>query len=109
MANTVISFGFLLPTREVVMAQESPDFRQVIDLAERAEVLGFDSVWVGDSVLALPRLEALTLGTGDCIIALSAGQSGRQPGSGSGPDLCRHQEGPSHCIRRLTPVRRRRR
>jgi probable F420-dependent oxidoreductase len=54
------AFGFLLPTREMVMAQEQPDFLQIIDLAERAEALGFDSVWVGDSVLARPRLEALT-------------------------------------------------
>jgi probable F420-dependent oxidoreductase len=29
-------------------------------LAERAEALGFDSVWAGDSILARPRLEALT-------------------------------------------------
>lgn len=29
-------------------------------LAERAEALGFDSVWVGDSLTARPRLEALT-------------------------------------------------
>ncbi len=60
MANTAISFGFLLPTREIAMAQEVPDFSRILDLAERAEALGFDSVWVGDSVLARPRLEALT-------------------------------------------------
>ena len=60
MANASISFGFLLPTREIAMAQEVPDFHRILDLAERAEALGFDSVWVGDSVLARPRLEALT-------------------------------------------------
>ena len=60
MANKAITFGFLLPTREIAMALEAPDFRQILDLAERAEALGFDSVWVGDSVLARPRLEALT-------------------------------------------------
>ena len=54
------SFGFLLPTREIVMTQEVPNFRQILDLAEHAEALGFDSVWVGDSVLARPRFEALT-------------------------------------------------
>jgi probable F420-dependent oxidoreductase len=54
------AFGFLLPTREIVMNQEVPDFRQILDLAEQAEALGFDSVWVGDSVLARPRFEALT-------------------------------------------------
>jgi probable F420-dependent oxidoreductase len=54
------AFGFLLPTREIVMNQEVPDFRQILELAEHAEALGFDSVWVGDSVLARPRFEALT-------------------------------------------------
>jgi probable F420-dependent oxidoreductase len=42
------------------MNQEAPEFRQILHLAERAEALGFDSVWVGDSVLARPRFEALT-------------------------------------------------
>jgi probable F420-dependent oxidoreductase len=42
------------------MNQEIPNFRQILDLAEQAEKLGFDSVWVGDSVLARPRFEALT-------------------------------------------------
>ena len=60
MTNPEVSFGFLLPTRELVMARETPDFNQIIDLSERAEALGFDSVWVGDSILARPRLEALT-------------------------------------------------
>src|ERR671922_1093506 len=54
------AFGLLLPTREIVMNQEVPDFPQILDLVERAEELGFDSVWVGDSVLARPRFEALT-------------------------------------------------
>jgi len=60
MAHPAVSFGLLLPTREVVMAQGTPDLRQIIDLAVRGEELGFDSVWVGDSVLARPRLEAMT-------------------------------------------------
>ena len=60
MAQNGVSFGYLLPTREIVMAQERPDFDQVITLAERAEALSFDSVWVGDSILARPRLEALS-------------------------------------------------
>jgi probable F420-dependent oxidoreductase len=54
------AFGFLLPTREIVMNQDVPNFREILDLAKRAEDLGFDSVWVGDSVLARPRFEALT-------------------------------------------------
>jgi alkanesulfonate monooxygenase SsuD/methylene tetrahydromethanopterin reductase-like flavin-dependent oxidoreductase (luciferase family) len=42
------------------MAQGRPDLTKIIDLAEQAETSGFDSVWVGDSILARPRLEALT-------------------------------------------------
>jgi probable F420-dependent oxidoreductase len=42
------------------MNQHVPNFREILDLAECAEEAGFDSVWVGDSVLARPRFEALT-------------------------------------------------
>lgn len=34
------AFGFLLPTREIVMTQEIPSFRQILDLAEQAEAFG---------------------------------------------------------------------
>jgi len=60
MAQESTSFGYLLPTREIVMSQPVPDCSQIVQLAERAEAVGFDSVWVGDSVLARPRLEPLT-------------------------------------------------
>jgi probable F420-dependent oxidoreductase len=60
MAHATASWGLLLPTREVVMAQGTPDLTKIIDLAVQAEALGFDSIWVGDSILARPRLEALT-------------------------------------------------
>ncbi len=60
MSQSNASFGFLLPTREMVMNQATPDFDQIIDLSERAEAHGFDSVWVGDSITARPRLEAFT-------------------------------------------------
>src|SRR5215831_921013 len=60
MAYPAVSIGLLLPTREVVMASGAPDLSKIIDLAVRAEELGFDSVWVGDSILARPRLEAMT-------------------------------------------------
>jgi len=60
MPHPAVSIGLLLPTREVVMAQGAPDLSKIIDLAVRAEELGCDSVWVGDSILARPRLEAMT-------------------------------------------------
>ena len=53
-------FGYLLPTRERIMAG-SPETAALLKLAEHAEALGFDSVWVGDSLLARPRHEPLTL------------------------------------------------
>ncbi len=52
--------GYLLPTRERVM-QGKPEGGPLLALAERAEALGYDSVWVGDSLLAKPRHEPLTL------------------------------------------------
>jgi probable F420-dependent oxidoreductase len=54
------AFGFLLPTREAVMRSATPDFAPMLELAEAAEAQGFDSVWVGDSIVARPRFEPLT-------------------------------------------------
>src|SRR5499427_4595460 len=52
--------GYLLPTRERVM-EGRPETSQLLELAARAERLGFDSAWVGDSLLARPRHDPLTL------------------------------------------------
>src|SRR6266852_6602547 len=52
--------GYLLPTRERIM-EGRPETASLLALAERAEALGFDSVWVGDSLLARPRHDPLTL------------------------------------------------
>jgi alkanesulfonate monooxygenase SsuD/methylene tetrahydromethanopterin reductase-like flavin-dependent oxidoreductase (luciferase family) len=52
--------GYLLPTREAVM-QGRPETAPLLALAERAEALGYASVWVGDSLLARPRHDPLTL------------------------------------------------
>src|SRR6201984_1018534 len=54
------AIGYLLPTRERVM-DGRPETRPLLDLAARAEGLGFDSIWVGDSLLARPRHDPLTL------------------------------------------------
>jgi len=54
------SFGYLLPTREITMTSDRPDPAVILDLAAAAEQAGFDSLWVGDSLHARPRLEALT-------------------------------------------------
>jgi len=52
--------GYLLPTREHIMAGE-PRAAPLLDIATRAERLGFDSIWIGDSILARPRHEPLTV------------------------------------------------
>jgi alkanesulfonate monooxygenase SsuD/methylene tetrahydromethanopterin reductase-like flavin-dependent oxidoreductase (luciferase family) len=52
--------GYLLPTREQVMAGR-PEAAPLIALAERAADLGFHSIWAGDSLLARPRHDPLTL------------------------------------------------
>ena len=59
MTRSTINFGVLLPTREAVMSGRS-DPSTLMQLAERAEALGFSSVWVGDSLTARPRIDALT-------------------------------------------------
>jgi alkanesulfonate monooxygenase SsuD/methylene tetrahydromethanopterin reductase-like flavin-dependent oxidoreductase (luciferase family) len=56
----VPKIGYLLPTRERVM-EGRPETGSLLELAARAESLGFDSVWVGDSLLARPRHDPLTL------------------------------------------------
>jgi alkanesulfonate monooxygenase SsuD/methylene tetrahydromethanopterin reductase-like flavin-dependent oxidoreductase (luciferase family) len=53
-------FGLTLTNRAVVLGAVKA--RDLIDLAVTAEASGaFDAVWVGDSLLAKPRLEAVTL------------------------------------------------
>ncbi len=55
-----IHVGVVLPTREAIMFGSS-DPAPLLDFASRAEDLGFNSVWVGESLLARPRFEPLTL------------------------------------------------
>jgi alkanesulfonate monooxygenase SsuD/methylene tetrahydromethanopterin reductase-like flavin-dependent oxidoreductase (luciferase family) len=51
----------LLPTRGILLADEPPQNADLIlKLAQRAESAGLDSVWVGDSLVAKPRLEPLS-------------------------------------------------
>ena len=54
------SFGLILANRAVVLG--AIQARDLIDLTVDAERSGtFDAVWVGDSLLAKPRLESVTL------------------------------------------------
>jgi len=54
------SLGLILPNRAVVLG--AVKVRDLVDLTVEAERSGaFDAVWVGDSLLAKPRLESVTL------------------------------------------------
>ena len=55
-----LRIGYLLPTRESIM-EGRPAAAPLLALAERAESLGFDSVWIGDSLTSRPRHEPLTM------------------------------------------------
>ena len=61
--NSVDNFGVLLPTRGVLVYADGGRPRVELNwqMAETVERLGYDSVWVGDSITSKPRLEPLTI------------------------------------------------
>ena len=53
--------GILIPTRGVVMqSARRPPVDECWTMARFADAAGYDAVWVGDSVVAKPRLEPMT-------------------------------------------------
>lgn len=52
--------GVLLPTREQAITG-SYAASPLLDFARQAELLGFDSLWTGDSLMARPRLDPLVV------------------------------------------------
>lgn len=82
-ACDMAEYGFLLPTRGAVLNSHSKQelsarlSAEVVGLAQRAESLGFRSVWIGDSVLAKPRPEPLTT-----LAAIGAATQSIQLGTG---------------------------
>ena len=60
---TIENFGVLLPTRGVLVYADGGRPRTEFNwhMAETAERLGYDSVWIGDSITSKPRLEPLTM------------------------------------------------
>src|SRR4249920_3167412 len=53
--------GVLIPTRGVVMqSARRPPVEECWTMARLADQAGYDAVWVGDSIVAKPRLEPLT-------------------------------------------------
>ena len=60
--SSSVTFGLLLPSRELAMyPPHRGDPRRLVELAVRAEELGFDAAWIGDSLLAKPRAEPLSV------------------------------------------------
>ena len=60
MGPAKVKLGVLLPTRGLLLGEKGQsDFRKIIKMAQRVEAAGLDSVWVGDSLTAKPRLEPL--------------------------------------------------
>jgi probable F420-dependent oxidoreductase len=55
-----VELGVLIPTREAIMSGR-PETAPLLTMAERVEAAGFDAVWIGDSLIARPRHEPLTL------------------------------------------------
>src|SRR5918992_1318224 len=54
------SFGLILPNRAVILGAVT--VKDLLDLTEQGEASdAFDTIWVGDSLLAKPRLESVTL------------------------------------------------
>ena len=60
MPSAKTKLGVLLPTRGTLLGDSRPlDAQRLIEMARRVEAAGLDSVWVGDSLTAKPRLEPL--------------------------------------------------
>ena len=60
MPSAKVRLGVLLPTRGLLLGDGTPSGAElVVRLARQAEAAGLDSVWVGDSLTAKPRLEPL--------------------------------------------------
>jgi alkanesulfonate monooxygenase SsuD/methylene tetrahydromethanopterin reductase-like flavin-dependent oxidoreductase (luciferase family) len=62
--------GVLLPTREMAITNNY-SVGPLLDFAQHAESLGFDSVWAGDSLVARPRLDPVV------VLAAVAGVTSR--------------------------------
>jgi alkanesulfonate monooxygenase SsuD/methylene tetrahydromethanopterin reductase-like flavin-dependent oxidoreductase (luciferase family) len=53
--------GVLVPTRGIIMqSARRPPVEECWAMARHADEAGYDAVWVGDSIVAKPRLEPLT-------------------------------------------------
>jgi alkanesulfonate monooxygenase SsuD/methylene tetrahydromethanopterin reductase-like flavin-dependent oxidoreductase (luciferase family) len=92
--------GLLLPSREAVLWADG-DMAVVVDAARHAEQAGFDSVWVGDSLLARPRGEPMTM-----LAAIAGATSRVELGTAVLLPLLRHPVTLAHQLATLDRVAR---
>jgi alkanesulfonate monooxygenase SsuD/methylene tetrahydromethanopterin reductase-like flavin-dependent oxidoreductase (luciferase family) len=90
-----VRVGLLLPTREAAITG-CRDERALVRLARRAERLGFASVWAGDSLVARPRAEPLTL-----LAAVAAATEEITVGTAALTGTLRHPLTAAHAIATL--------
>jgi alkanesulfonate monooxygenase SsuD/methylene tetrahydromethanopterin reductase-like flavin-dependent oxidoreductase (luciferase family) len=84
--------GLLVPSRETVLWSDG-DLTFLVEAARFAEQAGYDSVWVGDSLLARPRGEPLAL-----LAAIAAVTTRLQLGTAVLLPLLRHPLNLAHTV-----------
>jgi probable F420-dependent oxidoreductase len=96
-AMTAPDIGILLPTRALLLQSRAPrDLESILTLAESLEEAGYGSIWVGDSLLASPRPEAIVT-----LAALAARTRSIRLGSGILIGSLRH---PVHMAHQLATL-----
>jgi alkanesulfonate monooxygenase SsuD/methylene tetrahydromethanopterin reductase-like flavin-dependent oxidoreductase (luciferase family) len=95
-----VELGLLLPSREALLWRDS-DLGFLVDAGRAAEHSGFDSVWVGDSLLARPRGEPLLL-----LAALAGATTRVRLGTAVLLPLLRHPVSLAHSLATLDRVSR---
>jgi alkanesulfonate monooxygenase SsuD/methylene tetrahydromethanopterin reductase-like flavin-dependent oxidoreductase (luciferase family) len=94
------AIGLLLPSREVLLWGES-ELGFIVEVARFAEAAGYDSVWAGDSLLARPRGEPLSL-----LSAVAGATTRVQIGTAVLLPLLRHPLSLAHALATLDRVSR---
>ena len=90
-----MDIGLLLHTRQIIRQEEAArSFEQLCEDAAHAEQLGFDHIWLGDSVTVLDKAR------GDCLTTCTR-DSGRNL---EGPDYPRRQRRTGQRLH-STPIR----
>jgi len=93
-----VELGLLLPSREVLLWRDS-DLGFLVEAGREAESAGFDSLWVGDSLLARPRGEPLVL-----LAALAGATTRARLGTAVMLPLLRHPVSLAHSLATLDRI-----